>query len=448
MPPKAKTAAAKGPPPPKAKAKSATQSCAERPKAAKIRRASSGEIVQEWREQALPGSVEKLDWSSLESFVYISGGSGGVILVRFAGGESSQLCCVKPQRTDAAAELFASFLAEALGVPTARLRVLPKTEEICRALKKAVPAIEEHANQLEIKILAGTHFFGILEFVNGPIMEGIDFVETLQRQSHDAVEQFWQALGKLIAFDCIINNYDRLPLIWDNEGNLKNVMIDGCSVSRELRVVGIDQAVRAITRKDGLDAYCARLRQLTRSVFSREGSQGLLEGPFKRINDAIHTSFMGRLSLDSVQVRIGICNAFQDFSRRLQSGELGSILTSCQSWVAETFHERPEGVGASQIELHNFKFLVESAVAAISEEIGRLAVPAGVLGAFSAAFPAGHLQRDELVLFLQLLEPTISEDMIGRIFTVLSDQVKAVPPHLPKDGESIDCEVLLQWMFS
>lgn len=449
MPPKAKAAAPKAPPPPKAKAKAATQSCIQRPKAAKIRRASSGEIVHEWRQLALPSGVENLDWSSLASYVYISGGSGGVILARFAVGESRQLCCVKPQRADASAELFASFLAEALGVATARLRVVPKTEEISRALKRAVPAIEEHANQLEIKILAGTHFFGILDFVNGPIMEGLDFVETLQRQSNDTIEQFWQALGKLIAFDCIINNYDRLPLIWDNGGNLKNVMIDdGCSVSCELRVIGIDQAVRAITCKDGLDAYCTRLHQLTRSVFSAEGSQDLLEGPFKRMSDAVNTSFVGRLSLDSVQLRIGICKAFQDFARRFQSGELGSVLTACQSRVVETFHGRPECVGASQFEVNNFKVLIESAVAAISEEIQRLAVPEGVLGAFSAAFPAGHLDRDELVLFLQLLEPTITEEMISRICTVFSGQVKAVQPHLPQEGGTINCKAFLQWMFS
>eukprot|EP00930_Biecheleria_cincta_P010399 TRINITY_DN112500_c0_g1_i1.p1 TRINITY_DN112500_c0_g1~~TRINITY_DN112500_c0_g1_i1.p1 ORF type:complete len:250 (-),score=30.47 TRINITY_DN112500_c0_g1_i1:56-805(-) len=85
---------------------------------------------------------------------------------------------------------------------------------------------------------------------------------------------------------------------------------------------------------------------------------------------------------------------------------------------------------------------------AISEQIQRLTVPEGLLGVFSAAFPAGRLDRDEVVLFLKLLEPTITEEMIHRICAVLSNQVKAVPSHLRHEGEAIDCNMFLQWMFS
>ena len=44
-------------------------------------------------------------------------------------------------------------------------------------------------------------------------------------------------LARLCLLDVVINNLDRLPVLWDNAGNLNNLMLgpDG--------LVGIDQAV-------------------------------------------------------------------------------------------------------------------------------------------------------------------------------------------------------------
>lgn len=75
------------------------------------------------------------------------------------------------------------------------------------------------------------------------------------------------------------------------------------------------------------------------------------------------------------------------------------------------------------------------------------AIAEGLLGVFSAAFPAGHLDTDQVVLFLKFLVPTITEEMLHRICTVLSDQNKAAPSH-PKEGGTVDCKKLLQWMLS
>ena len=32
-------------------------------------------------------------------------------------------------------------------------------------------------------------------------------------------------LGMIFAFDVFINNYDRFPFIWDNDGNPDNIMV-------------------------------------------------------------------------------------------------------------------------------------------------------------------------------------------------------------------------------
>lgn len=75
------------------------------------------------------------------------------------------------------------------------------------------------------------------------------------------------------------------------------------------------------------------------------------------------------------------------------------------------------------------------------------AIAEGLLGVFSAAFPAGHLDNQQVILFLKFLVPTITEEMLDRICTDLSNQNKALPSH-PKEGGAVDCKKLLHWMLS
>eukprot|EP00913_Durusdinium_trenchii_P023907 g22452.t1 len=172
----------------------------ERQKAqARVERLLSFSVVQQWRDSGESCSIDTVDWSAVDSVVHVGGGSGGVLLVRFATG---RLLCVKPQRLEARGELFASFLADALGIPTARLRVLPMTEQIMSCLRNAKLEISDHQ-------------------LHGPIMEGEDFTKHFRGCSDDRLKRFWVGAGQLAAFDCLINNLDRLPLIWANDGNLK-----------------------------------------------------------------------------------------------------------------------------------------------------------------------------------------------------------------------------------
>ena len=64
-------------------------------------------------------------------------------------------------------------------------------------------------------------------------------------------------LGRLMAFDMLINNFNRLPLAWSNDGNLGNVMLS----SRLGPVVGIDQCVNPIRHTAGLSIYMQRVRR-------------------------------------------------------------------------------------------------------------------------------------------------------------------------------------------
>merc|ERR1719253_250215 len=63
-----------------------------------------------------------------------------------------------------------------------------------------------------------------------------------------------QMLGRLLAADILLNNFDRLPAIWDNEGNAGNLLVashaskgdnletDSVSSSKSCELVVIDTA--------------------------------------------------------------------------------------------------------------------------------------------------------------------------------------------------------------
>jgi len=56
-------------------------------------------------------------------------------------------------------------------------------------------------------------------------------------------------LGLLMALDVFINNWDRIPIIWENKGNPGNILFVPANIQRP--VVGIDQYINAILKNQG-----------------------------------------------------------------------------------------------------------------------------------------------------------------------------------------------------
>ena len=66
--------------------------------------------------------------------------------------------------------------------------------------------------------------------------------------------ELWRGCGELVVLDLVLNNYDRLPAVWDNVGNTANVFYLPSGGA-----VGIDQALNPIIAGPGLDAYLAKV---------------------------------------------------------------------------------------------------------------------------------------------------------------------------------------------
>merc|ERR1719410_2759750 len=81
--------------------------------------------------------------------------------------------------------------------------------------------------------------------------------------------EMYVQLGRLCAADTIINNMDRIPLpIWDNSGNLGNIM-----VSAQGDVTAIDTQINLIVDEFGKEGYFRRVRDLISDCESGSASK-------------------------------------------------------------------------------------------------------------------------------------------------------------------------------
>jgi len=100
-------------------------------------------------------------------------------------------------------------------------------------------------------------------------------------------------IGSLMAFDVLLNNWDRIPLIWDNEGNSGNFLFVKNDLQRPL--VGIDQSCIAIVNwgpsKKGFDEYMTKVRALLQELEQYQTSNTTDIGPIlRRVISYINTS--------------------------------------------------------------------------------------------------------------------------------------------------------------
>lgn len=210
--------------------------------------------------------------------MYSDGGSGGAVLVQLGSAEAIVL---KPQGLSAASEMLAVAVSTELGVRVAECRVLaPADDEYGFLLRKllATPTmVDGHENYVR-RTVGGRECVGVVEFVQGCVLQGVAGQATLAGSTSAST---LRQLGALIALDCVLNNVDRIPAIWMNDGNLGNVMVSPAG-----EVVGIDQQVNFIRDTTLREAYSERVREF---VLAAAGQR--LDAPsFLRVRQALLTN--------------------------------------------------------------------------------------------------------------------------------------------------------------
>jgi len=208
-------------------------------------------------------SIWDVDWAAATNFKRSDGGrSSGVYFVLLPG----QRCVVVKPDAEVVADYCGHLIGTALGVRAPEMRCVLTASEEGLALEAALSRLDaakplkQRSSPPVAAVLAAVPTCLVMEFVPGVSLKGLAITALFDppaaaarcervfgprgELSPSGREQL-QMLGRTLAFDILIHNYDRLPCIWGNDGNSENVMIDA-----EDRVVAIDSMMSAFDPHD------------------------------------------------------------------------------------------------------------------------------------------------------------------------------------------------------
>jgi len=313
--------------------------------------------ARHWR-SLKPRPVDAVPWAAVERTKWCSGGMGGATLMQVG---SDECVVLKTLGLNAVAEVLAFEVAALLGVRVAASRPLasdavrgeqrgpqtmaPEFLDLLDALGRAPMEDQTSATVAVMKHRTSlADFVVIMEFVPGSVLQGTDGMRTLQDKSAPSV---LEQLGSLIALDCVLNNVDRVPAIWHNDGNLSNIMITPEGV------VGIDQQVNAIADTSGKEKYFRIL-----SDFCSESALGsTCTASAERITGAVRNNCGVELTEDSVRTVLkGAAAVFQRVKTNKES--LTMALKALDDKMRGIFGRAGADVGLAQVERMT-DFLVE-----------------------------------------------------------------------------------------
>lgn len=179
-----------------------------------------------------------VDFKTIKVLERSEKGSEGLFFVETESG----LCIVK-RSSNVGSEIFASLLALHLGIAAPKVRILDMEGPEGDALFEAIRNPKIDPSGRAFSILARQKFLILMEYVKGLSLREVDhnLAAKLFATSTPAGRKLVQDIGSMIALDVLTNNGDRMPLIWQNDGNLGNVFITGKAVSIDAKVFPIDQ---------------------------------------------------------------------------------------------------------------------------------------------------------------------------------------------------------------
>ena len=171
------------------------------------------------------------------------------------------------------------------------------------------------------------HLFSPEMAQNGGML--MDFVSGKQLEELMRNEKFVKCptkmldgLGRVLAVDCILNNVDRLPLIWTHAGNPTNLLI-----SAEMDLHCIDQCFADIQDQRNTDVYLNKVKTAIKEACDKD-----LEGEFfgKKF-----FPFLKKVASEStVQDMHVVMQAFLDVFRRCAEDDINIMETLMKTMEA------------------------------------------------------------------------------------------------------------------
>ncbi len=224
-----------------------------------------------------------IDWAQARNFKRSDGGcSSGVYFVQLPGDEVAVL---KPDE-DFVADYAGYCLGRFFGIEQPEMRAIARASEEFAEIVKAVERIQaqkpasERRGASVSELLSAVPALLVMNFVTGKSLKGLALAGLVDPAARDAALEplkggeagsWLRAIGRMMAFDLLIFNYDRLPCVFGNGGNTENVMIVGSSI------IAIDSMVSTFPRttdaaRAQFDSYIERVAALVRKVHTEPAS--------------------------------------------------------------------------------------------------------------------------------------------------------------------------------
>jgi hypothetical protein len=187
-----------------------------------------------------------------------AGGSEGLFFVDHA---TSGAVIVKRSKA-LGSEIFCTLLALRLGVRTPLTRVVnssaPDGLRMLTTLLKKDPL-----GRVASTLYEQNHLI-LMQYQAGVAIGSAPHERLVAALQGDNLRR----IGAIMAFDVLVNNVDRLPLIWDHQGNAGNLMLDDDNAP-----VAIDGQLVGLRADSGRGEYMERVRALLAAHAARAPGQ-------------------------------------------------------------------------------------------------------------------------------------------------------------------------------
>jgi len=187
--------------------------------------------------------IDPFDWSSVTRLNASSDGSSGVLFVHNKEGTA----VLKSSQSEG--DIVALLLHDHFGIKTPKFKAITRQHEAWKKIEniKSDKALRfsfmDQSSRRRLDGMVKYQQFLLLEYIPAKPLHSLgEWVKLLEVHPDSGVGHPLYQIGQASAIDLIINNWDRIPSFWKNQGNPGNII-----VKENGDVVVIDQIVSPVT---------------------------------------------------------------------------------------------------------------------------------------------------------------------------------------------------------
>jgi len=196
--------------------------------------------------------LNAIDWSpnAIKGIERSDNGSEGLFFVQTTSG-----ALVVKRSKAIGSELFCTCLALKLGIQSPLMRIVHTTDEY--GIRMLMTLVGKDPMGRVRATLYEQNFLILMQYQRGRNLSALrsDSARVLTAPT-------LQQIGAILALDVLINNCDRLPLIWTHQGNAGNLMFDD-----DNNAVSIDGQIVGLSDADAIE-YRSRIARLLSNLKS------------------------------------------------------------------------------------------------------------------------------------------------------------------------------------